>query len=300
MKKATTLCGALVVAFFVCAALPGTVRASTQWFPVDAHYGGTTGQYITLPVSSCTSAGTQHLDWLFGVSPDTSHVLNTSAGSCFVALVLPTATSTYGVGPYWVHWYNSGNGEDYFAQLQLNAAYSWILPLDWGAISFPLVYSSSTAALATSSGLWNSLELASTTVQCDSGNIFEDAMCASMSYLFTPNPTVLAGYGNLPTFIETRFPVSWAVGLQQAWSTGAASSSSNFIVVGMDFAGTGIGTSTAFGNFLPNATILSTSTIEKYITPGQWAYLQFLIAAGLWLTLGADIFFYVRNHMHRV
>jgi len=48
--------------------------------------------------------------------------------------------------------------------------------IPWNSVYFPLVYSSTSQAIATSSGLWQSLELASSTQSCATGNFFSNAI----------------------------------------------------------------------------------------------------------------------------
>jgi len=167
---------------------------------------------------------------------------------------------------------------------------------------FPAVFSTSSAAIAASSSLWASMTLASSTLSCQTGNIFSDGLCAAVSYLFLPNPNILNAYAGLPFLIQTKFPFNWVASTTAIISGMSASSTANMIELKYTFAGSQISSSSplALPNILPSQTVFSSSTIETYITPSQWAFFQTLIAAAIWLTFAADVFFTVRNKMHTV
>lgn len=175
--------------------------------------------------------------------------------------------------------------------------------INWGALNLytPSVFSSSSQGIATSSTLWESLATSTITNCANAGNIFSEGLCTAGSYLFMPSPDVLNDYANFPTLVQTKFPFSWVSGVSDAFDDLSASSTANFISVTIPFHDAGVGTTTgaAFGNFLPNINILSTSTVLTYISEAQWAFFQSLIALGLWLGLALDIFFTVRDRMHQ-
>jgi len=155
-------------------------------------------------------------------------------------------------------------------------------------------------ALATSSGLFN---LNSASSSCGTSSGFLDvgyAMCAVGVYLFVPNSATFENFTNLSNAATERFPFSWVNQISETFESLSASSSSNFINLQINLHDLGIGTTSAMGNFLPNITILSTSTIYTYITPTQWSWFQSLIAIGIWLTFLTDVFYTARNQMHKV
>lgn len=178
-------------------------------------------------------------------------------------------------------------------------------PINFGGIYFPYVYSTSSVAIASSSSLWGSLNVASTTQQCETGNVFQTGFCTAMAFLFLPNPDILNGYVGLFSTSSTggffaRFPGNYIVGVSNAWGSLSASSTANLALVEFDFPGVST-TTPGFGGFIPDKiVILSTSTISQYFSPTVWNALQYLISAGLWLGLATNIFFTVRNKMHRV
>jgi len=80
----------------------------------------------------------------------------------------------------------------------------------------------------------------------------------------------------------------------------SASTSANAALVSIPFSSFDPATSRAFAGFLPDFVVLSTTTIARYYPDSIRIPMLFLITCGLWLTLAGDIFFTVRNKMHRV
>lgn len=163
----------------------------------------------------------------------------------------------------------------------------------------PFTLGSTTSAIAASSSLWGSLQLASTSLSCSTGNLFSDGLCTGLSFLFVPSPSVLQAFTGLPSLYVTKFPFSYFVGVEQLYSSLSASTTANAGEVKIDFSSVDPATSTPFGGFLPDATLFSTSTITQYMPAWFWPTMQLWISLGLWLTLAADIFFSVRNKMHK-
>jgi hypothetical protein len=186
---------------------------------------------------------------------------------------------------------NTCTGAPYFV---INAG------IQWDLIQFPLVYSSSSAAIATSSGLWDSISFASSTVNCDSGNIFSDGICSAAVYLFVPNPDILNQYSELAsTTIPDKFPFSWVFDVKNSITGASATSSMGTTTFSFNLHDIGIGSSTSMGNFLPNFTVFSEQTVKTYIAPSIWSAFQALIAAALWLVLAFDIYATIRRrHQH--
>lgn len=128
-------------------------------------------------------------------------------------------------------------------------------------------------------------------------NIFAEAVCIAFAFLFVPNPSVLNQYSELPETLAARFPFSYVAGVASAFTGLTASTTSNLPPTQMAFHApyAAISSTSPFGNFLPDVTILSTTTIYKYISPGMWSFLQNLIALGIWISLATYIFYDVRN-----
>jgi len=197
---------------------------------------------------------------------------------------------------YNVKWYGTPLATLYYVVSAVTA-------IDWSAIYTPFVYSTTSAAIATSSGLWNSVNVASSTPQCNTGNFFSDGICGAFSFLFTPNPEIMQSFAGLPGLMETKFPFSWVVGVQNTFAGLTASSTSNMIALTLPLHTLGVGSTTPLGlaNIVAaDVTAFSSSTIETYIPAGTWALFQTLIGMAIWLAFAGDVFFTVRNQMHRV
>lgn len=136
------------------------------------------------------------------------------------------------------------------------------------------------------------------------GGIFGEAICAAFAYLFVPDPTILNGYASLAsTTIPSKFPFSYVAGVAAAFNSLSASSTDNMITVSLPFHSLGVGSTSPLGlaNIVSaDVNAFSSSTIETYISAGTWATFQSLIALAIWLAFAADVFFTVRNQMHRV
>jgi len=175
-------------------------------------------------------------------------------------------------------------------------------PIDWGAITVaPAIDFDAIVFVATSSSLFadSTSTLDSIAANCDdAGNLFSRGLCFAGSYLFIPNPAILNSYAQLPTLMQTKFPFSWIAGVKTEFDSLSASASSQSFSVNMT--SLGMGSTTAFGNVLPNITLFSTSTITRFMPSGVWNAIQALMAAALWIALGYDIYSTVRRRHHHV
>jgi len=168
--------------------------------------------------------------------------------------------------------------------------------IDWSQISFPLVYSSSTQAIAASSSLWQSIASASSTIQCATGNLFTDALCSAGVFLFVPSTAAIDAFTQLAsTTLPQRFPFSWYYGVKNTYGALTASSTANMQTVSIDFSSVDPATSTAFGSILPNATVLSSTTISTYLSPTMLQLLLTLESAAIWLIFGLYVFHDVQH-----
>jgi len=222
-----------------------------------------------------------------------------TVGKVYVVEFLTTSgtlTGIYGVQPERVAGDCSYGGFNYCHGTiyeQFNSS------INWGAYSSPLIFSTSSQAIATSSPLWGQLSTSSISVCDDAGNIFSTGICVAFSFLFLPNPDVLTQWSQLPQVIYTKFPFSWIVGVQTEFSSLAASSTANLPTYSYDLHALGIGSTTAIGNILPTYTGFSSTTVLTYVSPALWSIGQTLIGATLWLLLGFDIYSTVRRrHAH--
>lgn len=225
--------------------------------------------------------------------------LNASANLDPVANALPVGQyvlevqdTNYTLGNDYVWYYLYWNGNIFTSGYSIN----------WSSYGSPFVYSTSSAALATTSALWSGLDIASSTVSCDSGNIFADGLCAAFSYLFVPSTSAVNGLVSQEINAENKFPFSWIFGLQSAIN-GLSTSTASTTDFAINWGAMGVGTSTPLGlaNLAPASTsIFSAQVVKGYIGDSNWTLFQALIAAGVWLTFAADVFFTARNQMSRV
>jgi len=174
--------------------------------------------------------------------------------------------------------------------------------IDWNNYYVPTIFSSSSVGIATSSSLWGSVSIASSSVNCDGGNFFSDALCSVGSYLFVPNPDIVNGLIQTVNGSVQKFPFSWVYGMQNAFQSLSATGT-GMTAFSINWSAMNVGTSTPLGlaNIAPaSTTVLSQTTIEHYISPSTWSLFQTLIALGIWLVFIADVFFTTRNQMHKV
>lgn len=172
--------------------------------------------------------------------------------------------------------------------------------IDWSAITTPPPFTLGTSsdAIAASSSLWGSLALASTTLQmsCGTESVSDPAsyisvgLCQVGSYLFVPSPGILSSYADLPTVVQTKVPFSWFYALQSTYGQLSASSTDNMADVVIPFASTGIGSTTAMGEILPNVTLLSSSTIATYLPNPLRATVLDIESAAIWILFAYFIY----------
>ena len=108
--------------------------------------------------------------------------------------------------------------------------------------------------------------------------------CNTAVFLFVPSTDSFQSLESLSSSTSTHFPFSWFYGTVFLFQSLEASSSQmvNWVI---PFHSLGLGSSTVMGNFLPDVTILSSSTITTYIGLERWESLQFLIVISLYLGL---------------
>lgn len=195
------------------------------------------------------------------------------------------------------------------------SAYSYPASLNWSAVSatssllfqYPPSWKSGTntpytlpyltagtgtipwEAIATSSGLYAQ-------DYCAGSTAIAWPICISFSYLFIPQPSAMAQFAGIPQLLSQRFPFSWFYGIPTTLSTLTASSTETFPVYRFQLQDLGVGSTTAIGNILPDAVVLSTSTVSHYLDDSTRQALRALAAAALWLVFAADVFFTVKHH----
>jgi len=147
----------------------------------------------------------------------------------------------------------------------------------------------------------------STTTQSNIQGSFTPIDCAtfdigcylknSAMWIFAPDPASLTQFQELAsTTLPTKFPVSWYYEIEGVYSSFSASTSPNMISVTIPLAHLFTATSTPFGAFIPDVTILSTSTISKYLPDTQRNLLLALETAAVWVLFGMYVY---RDVQHR-
>lgn len=128
---------------------------------------------------------------------------------------------------------------------------------------------------------------------------FGYAMCSAFAFLFVPDPNTYNAYNAALDTAQSRFPVSWYNGIADTYEGLTASSTANMATVSINFASVDPATSTPFGPILPNATILSSTTISTYLTPTILTLLLTLEIAAIWVLFSLFIFFDVQRRFFR-
>jgi len=289
-----------------------TIYATLYMGMDGATYGGSVDPTVSFTILSCVFTGqlSQSQKDSLNASSLTTPVLmqgiplTTTSGACTNPPAGTAFQWYFGTGGWngRMASYTNGAGLDF----ALFVTYGGSTAIDWGAITVaPIIDWEAVQFVATSSSLFanSTTTLEMIAAQCDdAGNIFSRGLCYAASFLFVPNPSVLNAYAALPELASTKFPFTYIVGVSDAFNGLVATSTANIPTTAFGYHDVygGIASSSPFGNFLPDVTILGTSTIYAYISPTLWSWFQNLISLGIWLSLGAYIFFEVRNKHVRV
>jgi len=126
----------------------------------------------------------------------------------------------------------------------------------------------------------NSAFASSTGIGATIGN----GLCVSLGYLFIPAEGSFTQFQQIPESINGRFPFSWIGNMRTILEGANASSSDNFINLGINF-----GTTTQKLGFT-SLTIISTSTLDKYFPSTMRTAAKTLIATALYLGLAYAIY----------
>jgi len=120
-----------------------------------------------------------------------------------------------------------------------------------------------------------------------------------VGYLMHPTENVFLSYSNVGSTLSAKFPFAYFSSIANTWTSLQASSTQNAPDWELSLHDLGIGSSTAIGNILPNVTIFSTSTVERYMPSGTLNFMKGLISLALILTLFADLFYGVKREISR-
>jgi len=128
---------------------------------------------------------------------------------------------------------------------------------------------------------------------------FGYAMCSAFAFLFIPDTAVYASYNQALDTAKGQFPVSWYYGIKATYDGLTASSTANMATVVVPFGDYDPATSTPFGNILPNATLLSSTTISTYLSPTLLNLILTLEVAAIWILFSMFIFHDVQRRFFR-
>jgi len=168
--------------------------------------------------------------------------------------------------------------------------------IDWTGVN------ATTTALTSlyQNGATSTLDIIRARCTGSAGGVFGEATCATFAFLFVPDPTIVDRFADLPSTMALRFPFSWYNALKSVYSGLVASSTSNMASVSIALSAYDPATSTAMGHILPNMTILSSTTINKYMPSGMLATLLALESAALYLLFAFYVYRSVQNRWLRV
>jgi len=115
------------------------------------------------------------------------------------------------------------------------------------------------------------------------GDIIANALCNVSGFLFVPDTTALNNFSSLQQVLATKIPFSYFYGLATLYESATATTSASFINLSYNLHDLGIGSTTALGNLLPNAVVLSSSTVTQYDTVGFIPLTRTVAGYAIWL-----------------
>jgi hypothetical protein len=188
------------------------------------------------------------------------------------------------------------------------------LPQDSGRNAFDSGSGAALPVLSASSSIdvshFQTLGLSTSTVAsfCDANMPFDDSsiikatmtfvpngLCRVGSFLVIPDVSAINQFSGVPDLARERIPFSYVSGVANTWSSLTASSSANAPTYVLNFHDLGLGSTTAIGDFIPNVTVFSSSTVEHFFPTGTFEALKTLAGIAIVLGLFLDIFFTARN-----
>jgi len=122
---------------------------------------------------------------------------------------------------------------------------------------------------------------------------FQVADCAG--YLFVPQSNQFSAYTSFKDTLMLKFPFSYFASAKGTWDSLQAGSANASPTYSFALHDAGIGSTTAIGNFLPNATVFSASTTKQYFPGNTFDLLKALAAIAIWLTFIGYVFFHTRD-----
>lgn len=118
------------------------------------------------------------------------------------------------------------------------------------------------------------------------GASISNGLCRVGAFLFVPSGSVLSQYASFPDTLGNKVPFSYYYDLETAFSSSSASSTGNFTAMSVDLRGTGVGSTSSWGNVLPSSfSYLSSTTIMTYVSPTMYALLFFMMRSAIWIAV---------------
>jgi len=132
---------------------------------------------------------------------------------------------------------------------------------------------------STSTGLLDSL-----------GQSISLGACNAFAFLFVPSTNAVGGFAQLASTTESKIPFSYFFDIKNTINALTASSTTNLPTYTVGLGSLQLGSTTSFGNVLPNLTVLSSTTVDTYMPNGIRVTLLALGTSAIWLIAGMTIY----------
>jgi len=118
------------------------------------------------------------------------------------------------------------------------------------------------------------------------GATIANGMCIALGYLFIPTPASVSQFGNFTSTLQSTQPFSYYYDVSDIINGQSASSTANFTALSVDLRATGVGSTSPWGQVLPQSfAYLSSTTIMTYINPTLYDLLFLLMRFAIWITV---------------
>lgn len=117
-----------------------------------------------------------------------------------------------------------------------------------------------------------------------------NGICRVGVFLTIPSQESLDAFPALASSTAGRFPFSYIKNVVSVWGSLTASTTANSPTFTYNLANLGLGSTTAMGNILPNATVFSSSTVQAYFPSGAFTALKALASIAIILVLIGHIY----------
>jgi len=125
-------------------------------------------------------------------------------------------------------------------------------------------------------------------------------LCKVTSFLFVPNQNTLNQWQTLASTTVTKIPFSYVYEVYADFRTLSATTTENLPTYTADLTSLTLGSTTSFGNVLPNLSILSQSTISTYLPAGIHDALFLLARSAIWLFVVLSLYRRIVPHKAKI